>query len=174
MPSLDTKTITRVDINQFFTEFTPSKCNIRVSSKLVAEHFGKRHADILRAIDNLECSQEFTKHNFAFSEYKDSTGRKLPEILMTEKGFNFLVLGFTGKKAARYKEAYIEAFDKLKQFYLKRLRRHQRAETKSMLTSKHSLKVAGKSEAQIRREERRTYKEEYDDTVEDLCSLFNV
>ena len=43
------------------------------NSLMVAEKFEKRHADVIRAIQNLECSPDFTERNFAFSEYKDST-----------------------------------------------------------------------------------------------------
>lgn len=83
------------------------------TSKLVSKVFGKQHKDILRKIDSLECSQEFTERNFALSEYKDGSGRKLPMWEMTKDGFMFLVMGFTGKKAAAIKEAYINAFNKM-------------------------------------------------------------
>lgn len=83
------------------------------TSLMVAEKFEKRHADILRAIQNLECSNDFTERNFASSEYKDATGRILPMIEMTRDGFVFLAMGFTGKEAAAWKEAYINAFNKM-------------------------------------------------------------
>ena len=38
-----------------------------VSSLDVAETFEKRHADVLRDIENLGCSTEFRERNFAFS-----------------------------------------------------------------------------------------------------------
>ncbi|MDZ7868814.1 MAG: Rha family transcriptional regulator [Rheinheimera sp.] len=79
----------------------------------VSEYFSKRHADILRKIENMDCSKEFTERNFALSEYKDSTGRMLPIFEMTKDGFMFLVMGFTGKAAAQIKEAYINAFNKM-------------------------------------------------------------
>ncbi|WXF31053.1 Rha family transcriptional regulator (plasmid) [Pseudomonas aeruginosa] len=34
---------------------------------------------------------------------------------MTRDGFTFLCIGFTGKEAARWKEAYINAFNKMEQ-----------------------------------------------------------
>ena len=37
------------------------------TSLMVAEKFEKRHADVLRAIQNLECSNDFTERNFASS-----------------------------------------------------------------------------------------------------------
>ncbi|ENX6807224.1 Rha family transcriptional regulator, partial [Escherichia coli] len=41
------------------------------------------------------------------------TGRKLPMYQITKNGFVFLVMGFTGKKAAAFKEAYIAEFDRM-------------------------------------------------------------
>ena len=35
------------------------------TSLIVAEAFEKEHKDVLRAISNLECSQEFNERNFA-------------------------------------------------------------------------------------------------------------
>lgn len=40
---------------------------VTTTSRKIAELFGKRHADILRRIDNLDCGDDFTKRNFAFS-----------------------------------------------------------------------------------------------------------
>lgn len=81
------------------------------NSRDVAAYFDKRHADVLRAVDGLECSIEFTERNFAFSAYIDSTGRELRSIDMTKDGFVFLAMGFTGPKAAAFKEAYIAQFN---------------------------------------------------------------
>ena len=41
---------------------------LTTTSRLIAEIFEKRHSDVIRAIENLECSQDFTERNFAFSE----------------------------------------------------------------------------------------------------------
>ncbi|EAZ4510973.1 Rha family transcriptional regulator [Salmonella enterica] len=83
------------------------------TSVAVAEYFRKMHKDVLKKIDNLDCSAEFTERNFAPSEYTDSTGRTLPAYQITKNGFVFLVMGFTGKKAASFKEAYIAEFDRM-------------------------------------------------------------
>jgi len=74
------------------------------TSIAIAEFFGKRHERVLDKIRNLDCSAKFTEHNFVSSEYTDSTGRKLPMYQITKNGFVFLVMGFTGKKAAAFKE----------------------------------------------------------------------
>lgn len=84
---------------------------IKTDSLKVAEVFGKRHSDIIRAIKNIECSPDFTERNFALSEYEDKSGRALPMYEMTKDGFVFLAMSFTGAKAAQVKEAYIKAFN---------------------------------------------------------------
>lgn len=85
------------------------------TSKLVAEYFHKRHDTVIRAIQNLNCSKDFTRHNFAVSKYKDRSGKENKEYLMTKDGFTILAMGFTGAKAMQFKEAYINAFNKMEQ-----------------------------------------------------------
>ena len=46
-----------------------------VSSLDVADTFVKRHSDVLRDIESLQCSREFTERNFALSSYRDSSGK---------------------------------------------------------------------------------------------------
>ncbi len=83
------------------------------TSVAISEFFGKRHDNVIQKIKLLDCSAEFTALNFKVSEYTDSTGRKLPMYQITKNGFVFLVMGFTGKKAAAFKEAYIAEFDRM-------------------------------------------------------------
>nr|EER8611597.1 hypothetical protein [Escherichia coli] len=83
------------------------------TSVAIANFFDKRHERVIDKVRNLECSIEFTEHNFVSSKYTDSTGRKLPMYQITKNGFVFLVMGFTGKKAAAFKEAYIAEFDRM-------------------------------------------------------------
>ncbi|MRG86972.1 Rha family transcriptional regulator [Salinibacillus xinjiangensis] len=84
-------------------------------SLTVSEVFNKRHSDVLRSIQNLECSTDFTERNFALSDYTDVTGRVLKKYFITQDGFSFLVMGYTGKKAAEFKEKYITEFNRMKQ-----------------------------------------------------------
>lgn len=100
------------------TELAPSKLTllavegqVTVTSIQVAQHFGKRHADVLRSIRDLECSTEFIERNFAFNEFTDSIGRSLPAYRITKDGFAMLAFGFTGKEAAKWRETYINAFN---------------------------------------------------------------
>ncbi|WP_394739464.1 Rha family transcriptional regulator [Escherichia coli] len=83
------------------------------SSLAVANFFSKRHDDVLKKIRTLECSASFTSRNFSVSDYTDCTGRKLPCYQITRDGFAFLAMGFTGKRAAQFKEAYINVFNQM-------------------------------------------------------------
>lgn len=85
------------------------------SSRLVAEYFGKRHDTVTRAIRNLNCSKEFNARNFAVVNYTDKKGETRQEYLMTKDGFTILAMGFTGAKAMQFKEAYINAFNKMQE-----------------------------------------------------------
>lgn len=83
------------------------------TSRIVADKFGKRHSNVLQAIDNLGFSKDFIQLNFKFNEYTDKIGRKLREYYITKSGFACLVMGFTGKDADEFKEQYINAFDRM-------------------------------------------------------------
>lgn len=80
-----------------------------VDSVLVSKKFDKVHRDVMRAIENLECSDEFRLRNFAQSNYV-VRGHTYDSFMMTRDGFSFLCMGFTGTESAKWKEAYINAF----------------------------------------------------------------
>ena len=79
----------------------------------MAKVFNKVHAKVMRDIENLDCSQDFTVANFGKRTFKTEKGNEYPMYEMTKDGFTFLVMGYTGKKAAEFKEAYIAAFNKM-------------------------------------------------------------
>ena len=85
----------------------------KTTSLNIAEVFGKRHDNIIRDIQKLDCSEEFRLLNFEETTYLDEFGREQPMVELTKNGTAFLVMGFTGKQAARFKEAYIAEFDRL-------------------------------------------------------------
>lgn len=89
------------------------------SSLAVADFFSKRHDDVLKKIRILDCSPEFCARNFAETSIlvRQPNGgtRKLPCYQITRDGFAFLATGFTGKRAAQFKEAYINAFNQMEQ-----------------------------------------------------------
>lgn len=86
---------------------------ITTTSNIIAEHFGKLHKNVLRDIENLECSQEFNRLNFELVQYIDAKGEARPAYEITRDGFTFLAMGFTGKEAAAWKERYINAFNEM-------------------------------------------------------------
>lgn len=88
-----------------------------VTSRQVAEDFGKRHDQVLRDIEvykNRISTPQFCGL-FIESEYRASNGKMNKEYLLTRDGFSFLVMGFTGAKADEWKLKYIEAFNKMEQ-----------------------------------------------------------
>lgn len=84
---------------------------IKTNSLKVAEAFGRRHTNVLRAIETLECAKSFNALNFELVEYTDAKGESRPMYEMTKDGWMFLVMGFTGEKAAQIKIAFINAFN---------------------------------------------------------------
>ena len=71
------------------------------TSLAVSHHFGKKHKDVLRAIQQLECSKEFNERNFTPVTYQGGNGEKRPAYEITRDGFMFLCMGFTGAAAAQ-------------------------------------------------------------------------
>jgi Rha family phage regulatory protein len=104
-------------------------------SRDVAAYFGKNHFDLLKAVRNLDCSPQFRERNFASFKIKDLTGESTSHVSMTKDGFNFLVMGFTGAKAAAYKEAYIAQFNMMEAEL-----RSRQFDPKSMLANPSALK----------------------------------
>ena len=106
---------------------------IVTSSRDVAEKFGKKHAEVLYAIEGRVAwdktkGKNVVKHNgllmgghdqllkmFMKNEYIDSKGRTQYEYLMNRDGFSLLVMGFSGKEALEWKLKYIEAFNKMEE-----------------------------------------------------------
>ena len=93
--------------------FADNQETARVDSLYVAKFFGKRHDHVLRDIESLDCSDEFRQTNFGEVSYKDSYGRKQKRYAMTRDGFTFLAMGYRGKKAAKFKELYIQRFNEM-------------------------------------------------------------
>lgn len=84
----------------------------------VAQHFGKRHDNVMQAIKNLR-DQVGEEHLLNFQEASvevdQPNGGKAtyPAYRLTRDGFTLLAMGFTGKKALAFKLAYIDAFNKM-------------------------------------------------------------
>lgn len=85
----------------------------RTTSKNISDVFGKPHRDVTKAIKDLDCSEEFRARNFSQSSYLSKQNKTLKCVEMTKDGFTFLCMGFTGKKSAEFKEAYIAEFNRM-------------------------------------------------------------
>ena len=88
------------------------------TSLKVAETFDKNHAHVMRDIRDL-ISQVGNESKiglvkmFEESSYTDKKGESRPMYLMNRDGFTLLAMGFTGKKALKFKLDYINAFNKM-------------------------------------------------------------
>jgi len=90
----------------------------RVDSRKIAETFGKQHSHVMRDIRNLfnsGMSEEFRQSNFGQSNYLNEQGHRQPCYHLTRDGFVMLVMGYTGEKAMRFKEAYINRFNEMEE-----------------------------------------------------------
>jgi len=86
---------------------------LTTTSKVISDVFGKVHRVVLKAINELDCSDNFREHNFVLSYYTSPQNKKIKCYNITRDGFSFLCMGFSGKKAAKWKEAYINAFNQM-------------------------------------------------------------
>lgn len=97
-----------------------------VASLDVAETFGKEHRRVLQDIRELECSDEFRLHNFVQSDYLNAQNHKQPMYYMTRDGFTLLVMGYTGEKAMRFKEAYINQFNAMEKALVGKIKEREK------------------------------------------------
>lgn len=108
-----------------------------VSSREVAEHFGKRHdkltAEIERMYGDLIGYPQNGGHPLFLENFyiHPQNKQEYKEYLMTRDGFSLLVMGFTGKDALRWKLKYIEAFNTME----------ERLKSGNQLTEEERLKL---------------------------------
>ena len=86
---------------------------ILVSSKEIAEHFGKVHRSVIRNIREIEDGTKLCTPLFYKSTWINLQNKKQPMYLMNRDGFTLLAMGFTGKKAVEWKLKYINAFNEM-------------------------------------------------------------
>lgn len=89
---------------------------VLTNSLLVAEKFGKRHADVVGAIENSltegsESTDAKLRSSFVSSSYIDNKGEERPMYIMDRDGFSVMAMGFTGDKAMDFKVEFISAFN---------------------------------------------------------------
>ena len=96
------------------------KNNQAVTTSLqVAEDFNKQHKDVLEAYDNLiktgvaeKSADLFWEDTYIHSQNK----QEYRMIYMNRDGFSLLAMGFTGKKALKFKLQYIEQFNQMENY----------------------------------------------------------
>jgi len=84
------------------------------TSLKVAEKFKKSHKFVLEKIDDLKCSDEFRGGNYTPSNYLDVRGKTQKSYLITEEGFMFIAMRFTGKEAIEWQEKFINSFQSMR------------------------------------------------------------
>ncbi len=90
-----------------------------VSSRVVAQDFGKEHRNVTRDIEELISNMGGAQNRadlFIESQYLHPQNIQwYKEYLLTRDGFSLLVMGFTGKEALQWKLQYIEAFNRMEE-----------------------------------------------------------
>ena len=110
----------------------------------VAEKFGKRHSDVIRAIENLLAndSTQNCVQCIKPSKYKDASGKYNKKYLLNKDGFVFLAFGFTGKEADAWKWKYIDAFNRMERLvYEKNTAAYQIADQEERITRRAETDV---------------------------------
>ena len=105
-----------------------NKDEVTVCTSLdVAETFGKEHKNVLKDIREMDCSEEFGRLNFELSSYLNSQNKRQPMYYMTRDGFTMLVMGYTGEKAMKFKEAYIRQFNAMEKVLIGKMKEREKA-----------------------------------------------
>lgn len=90
------------------------------SSVIVAQYFGKRHEDVIRAIDSITAKMPALLASRNFAEWSEEVQigsgakRMVRRYSMDQKGFCILAMGFTGAKALEFKCAFYDEFERMK------------------------------------------------------------
>ena len=87
----------------------------RIDSRTVAEAFGESHDNVMKAIENLDCSAYFRSVNF---DYGDN-GKSCPCYTMTREGFTLLVSSYImvscyiREKYVQIRKEFFKRFDEM-------------------------------------------------------------
>lgn len=109
-----------------------------VSSRQVAEKFGKEHRHVLENIRHI-LDAENSAAKFFSEDYVEYRGQKFPVYLMNRDGFTLLAMSFTGKEALQWKMKYIQAFNEME----------KRLQSKAPTTLKEALILALEQQERI-------------------------
>lgn len=122
-----------------------------VSSRRVAEDFGKSHKQVIEKIRSLlaEILADPLPDDFSpeFKEvtYIDSQGREQPEYIMNRDGFTELVSNMNGKSARAWKRKYHAAFNRMEKVLTER-------QTEAWMETRRIGKLTRRSETDVIKE----------------------
>lgn len=92
------------------------------TSRIIATAFNKEYDNVIKDIEDKieelsksEDGKRFSLLNFEQSTYLNDRGREYKEYELTEQGFSFVVLGYTGEKANDFKIQFIDSFFKMRE-----------------------------------------------------------
>lgn len=116
-----------IKINNHVVKFEQQNHRVFCTSMDIARVFGKRHDHVLRDIENIlndlrEIGTSYELPNFEEVVRMSKTtnpkngkpvNRKIPMYNLTRDGFSLLAMGFTGKKALKWKMSFLNAFNQM-------------------------------------------------------------
>ncbi|EPZ7486421.1 Rha family transcriptional regulator [Campylobacter coli] len=116
-----------IKINNHVVKFEQQNHRVFCTSMDIARVFGKRHDHVLRDIENIlndlrEIGTSYELPNFREVVRISKTtnpkngklvNRKIPMYNLTRDGFSLLAMGFTGKKALKWKMSFLNAFNQM-------------------------------------------------------------
>ena len=122
--------------------------DLRVSSRLIAEHFEKQHKHVIEKIESIKVENSAVTKMFTESTYVAGTGKAYKEYLISRDGFTLLAMGFTGKKALDWKLKYIDAFNRMEE----ELRNNNKYQYENLSTEMKALLMHDKKIQAVQKE----------------------
>lgn len=83
------------------------------SSLKIAEVFKKQHKHVLDSIEKGTAENSALLEHVMETTYTTSQNKQVKMYYLDRDAFSYIVMGFTGKKAAEWKWKYIEAFNEM-------------------------------------------------------------
>jgi len=101
-------------INDVDVQFNLVNDEFSVNSRDIAKVFGKRHADVIRSIENMGRFEKLmTERKLSLSEYQDKSGKSNKSYQLDRDVFSKVAFGFTGKKADDWQWDFINVFNEM-------------------------------------------------------------
>ncbi len=131
LKGVDMSNTSIININNQEVVFENKDEQVFCTSLDVAKVFGKQHKHILELIGEKFNNNEiknFCEPNFRLSfktrkiEGFRGRERKYPYYQLTKDGFSFITMGLTGRKADKFKIAFINAFNEMEKLLQKEIK----------------------------------------------------